>query len=114
MMSDNTVAGDEEVIVTLKLRFRPGTIAEALDRIVPIAAMTREEPGNIEFNVFRARDDDDQLVIFERWVNQAALERHWQEDYTKEVLAIFERDLAAPLSERDDVTYLRDMLRAAG
>ena len=45
-----------------------------------------------------------------RWVNQAAVDLHWQEDYTKVVLAIFEEHLVRPLSQAEDVTYLSDML----
>lgn len=100
----------EEVIVTLRLRFKPGTVDHVLSRVIPIARITREEDGNISFDVFRARDHDDQLIIFERWRNQAALGSHWNEPYTKEVLALFEEHLLNPLSETEDVTYLRDMM----
>ena len=56
---------------------------------------------------------DDRLVLFEKWANQAALEAHWQQDYTKRVLVLFEENLVLPLSRTKDVTYLSDMMRAA-
>ena len=47
----------DEVVVTLRLRFKPGTIDHVLERMLPAARKTREEIGNIGFDVFRARDD---------------------------------------------------------
>ena len=114
MTKDNAIAGDHEVIVMLRLKFKPGAIDHVLSELVPIAMLTRQEIGNIEFQVYRAQDDNDLLVLFERWANQTALDEHWQQDYTKRVLTIFEGNLIRPLSETEDVTYLSDMMRAAG
>lgn len=113
MTKANTIVSTEEVIVMLRLKFKPGSVDQVLGELLPIAALTREEAGNIEFHVFRARDDDASLVLFERWVNQAALDRHWEQDYTKQVLALFEAQLARPLSQTEDVTYLSDTIGAA-
>lgn len=112
MTNDGAIAGDQEVIVMLQLHFKPGTIDGVLRELVPIVRLTRDETGNVDFQVFRAKDDDDCLVLFERWANQAALEAHWAQDYTKRVLALFEDNLVRPLSQNEDVTYLTDMMRA--
>ena len=114
MTKDKAIAGDQEVIVMLRLKFKPGAIDHVLSELVPIAMLTRQETGNIEFQVYRAQDDNDRLVLFERWANQTALDEHWQQDYTKRVLTIFEGNLIRPLSETEDVTYLSDMMRASG
>ena len=113
MTKIDSIADDHEVIVMLRLKFKPGVVEHVLSELVPIVVMTREEPGNIEFNIYRARDEDDRLVLFERWVNQAALGQHWQQDYTKRVLVLFEENLVQPLSQTEDVTYLSDLMRAA-
>lgn len=105
-----SVTDENEVTVTLRLIFKPGTLDSVLAELLPIAHLTRGEKGNIEFNVYRARDETDQLFIFERWTDQSALERHWQEDYTKRVLALFDENLLRPLSQKEDVTYLRDLM----
>ena len=110
MTEIGTIAGDQEVIVMLQLEFKRGAIDLVLSELVPIAALTREETGNIEFHVFRTRDEDNRLVLFERWANQAALDAHWQLDYTKRVLALFEEHLVRPLSPSEDVTYLDDTM----
>ena len=100
----------EEVIVTLTLQFKEGSAEKALERMIPAIRLTRDEPGNHEFRLFRAKRGTDRFVIFERWKNQAALERHWEQPYTKEILALFEEHLARPLSEDEDVTYLADVM----
>ena len=110
MTKPDTTAADPEVIVMLRLKFKPGALDHVLAEIVPIALQTREETGNVEFQVFRAKDDNDRLVLFERWTNQAALDAHWQLDYTKRVLALFEEHLVRPLSPTEDVTYLDDTM----
>jgi quinol monooxygenase YgiN len=110
MTKPDTTAADPEVIVMLRLKFKPGALDHVLAELVPIALQTREETGNVEFQVFRAKDDNDRLVLFERWTNQAALDAHWQLDYTKRVLALFEEHLVRPLSPSEDVTYLDDTM----
>ena len=114
MTNIDALAEDQEVIVMLRLKFKSGTIDHVLREVAPIVRLTREETGNIEFQVFRAKDDDEQLVLFERWTNQAALDQHWRLDYTKRALALFDQHLIRPLSPTEDVTYLRDTMRAAG
>ncbi len=114
MTTDGPTAGDQEVIVMLQLYFKPGAIDRVVRELVPIVRLTREETGNIDFQVLRANDDDDRLVLIERWADRAALEEHWRQDYTQRVLALFEETLVLPLSHTKDVTYLSDMMRAAG
>ena len=114
MSKIDSIVGNQEVIVMLRLKFKPGTIAHVLSELVPTVRLTREETGNIAFDVYRAQDDDDRLVLFERWSNQAALELHWQQDYTKRALVLFEENLIRALSQTEDVTYLSDVMRAAG
>ncbi len=103
-------ATDREVIVTLRLLFKPGTLDMVLREIIPIAGLTREEPGNVEFNIYKPNGTVDQLLIFERWTERSALEQHWERNYTKRVLTLFDENLLHPLSQSYDVTYLSDVL----
>src|SRR6188768_2287294 len=65
MTKIDSIAGDQEVIVMLRLKFKPGTIDHVLSELVPIAMLTREEAGNIEFHIYRAQNDADRIVLFE-------------------------------------------------
>jgi quinol monooxygenase YgiN len=96
----------EEVIVTLLLQFKEGSFDEIVNRMVPAVRLTRLEPGNIDFQFFRVKDAEDKFFVFERWRDQAALDLHWTQPYTQDVLKLFEEKLARPLSQKDDVRYL--------
>lgn len=100
-----------EVIVMLTLQFNPGAAEHVLERMGPSVRLTRAEPGNAEFRVFRTTGSEDRVVIFERWKDQAALDRHWEQPYTKETLELFAAHLARPLSEAEDVAYLTDVMK---
>lgn len=99
-----------EVVVLLNLQFKPGT-SEVVERVMfPGVESTRAEVGNLEFLFFRVKDSNDRYVLLERWVDQAALEWHWQQDYTKAALALFDEHLISPLSQTRDVTHLVDLV----
>jgi quinol monooxygenase YgiN len=111
MENPTPAADDAEVIVILTLQFKPGTTEKVLARLVPNIALTRAEPGNKEFQLFQAKTGADKFVILERWQNQASLEWHWEQPYTKEAIKLFEEYLAEPLSEEKDVVYFTDAMK---
>ncbi len=111
MKNTPPAAAGDEVIVTLKLQFKPGSSDHVLRTFLPAIALTRAEPGNNGFQLFKVAGADDTFIVFERWRDQAALDWHWQQPYTKEVLGLFASHLAKPFSEAEDVTYLSDMAR---
>ena len=109
-VKSSAVDASSEVVVMLSLQFKPGT-SEIVERTMfPGVASTRAEEGNLDFQFFRVKDSADRYVLLERWVDQAALDWHWQQDYTKSALALFEEHLASPLSQVRDVTHLIDLL----
>ena len=56
--------------------------------------------------MFKVKGSEDKYVLLERWKDQAALEWHWEQPYTKEVLRLFREHLA----ETEDVAYLTDVI----
>jgi quinol monooxygenase YgiN len=98
-----------EVVVALTLRFKPRTADAVLAGIIPSIAPTRAEKGNRQFDVFRVTAEPDTLVIVERWKDRHALQDHWQLPYTQQALALFEENLAEPLTDGRNVLYLTDM-----
>lgn len=110
MVSDVQTAMPNEVVVMITLQFKAGLAQTVIERMVPSICLTREEPGNKEFQLFKVGAAEDRYVVLERWKDQAALERHWKQPYTIEILALFQEHLEKPLSEVDDVVYLTDMM----
>ena len=95
----------------LTLQFKPGSAEKVLARMGPSIRLTRAEPGNNEFQLFKVKGSEDKFVVYERWKDQAALEWHWEQAYTKDALALFGELLAAPLSEASNVLYLTDAMQ---
>ncbi len=64
------------VIVSAKVRVKPGK-KEAFIRAAqaPIAA-TRKEAGCICYILYASTDDDDELMYYEEWQNREALDAH--------------------------------------
>jgi quinol monooxygenase YgiN len=97
-----------EVLVTLVLQFRDGTLEGVLEKLMPAVKLTRAEPGNLAFDVFKVQGAQDRLFLFERWKNQTVLDAHWKEPYTVDALALFEKNLVRPLVVGEDVRYVED------
>ena len=110
MNRDSEATASDEVIVMLNLHFKPGSAEKVLETMVPSIRLTRMEPGNNEFQMFRVKGSQDKYVVFERWKDQAALEWHWEQPYTKETLELFSEHLATT----EDVTYLTDVMERVG
>jgi quinol monooxygenase YgiN len=110
MKQDAQTAVSGEVIVMLNLHFKPGSAEKVLKKMVPSIRRTRMEPGNNEFQMFKVKGSEDTFVVFERWKDQAALEWHWEQPYTKEALELFGEYLVTPLSNTEDVAYLTDVM----
>ena len=65
------------IVVTARARIKP----EARDEAIAAARRMRDasiaEPGCQEYNFWFAFDDDHELLVFERWDDQAALDAHF-------------------------------------
>ncbi|MBM7069616.1 putative quinol monooxygenase [Actibacterium sp. 188UL27-1] len=75
---------------------KPVHMAEARQAIERIIPATRAEPGCLDF-VLHESADAGCLHLYEEWVDQAALDQHYQMPYTAEVFAQYQEWLAAPV-----------------
>jgi quinol monooxygenase YgiN len=59
--------------------------ADSVDTVIPmlrdIAVASRQEPGCLGFEVNRSNDDPNAFVLYERWVDAAALEAHYATEH---------------------------------
>lgn len=62
----------------------------AYETFVPVmeanVRASRQEPGNVSFEVFRPEDGTPTLLLFERWKDQAAIDTHMQQPNLKAVI----------------------------
>ena len=90
------------VVLSVRWIARDGeadTVADILRRVAPL---TRAEPGCIQYEVHRHADDPNTFMLFERFVDEAALEAHTASPHVQEL--VFQQ--ALPLLEVRERTSL--------
>ena len=63
------------------IRIKPGRVAEFLDVFRDNFEGTRAEPGNIRFDVLQDPEDENHFVIYEAFVDEAAVDAHKKTDH---------------------------------
>jgi quinol monooxygenase YgiN len=108
-VGDDVATEESDVIVTLHLRFKPGTGSRVAETVAPVIPLTRAEAGNVDFRFFKVKGDGDDYVVFEHWKDQSALDSHWAQPYMASVFALFESHLIRELTPAEDVVYLEPL-----
>jgi quinol monooxygenase YgiN len=71
------VTGDGNDIFHVAIfRFAKQHIRDATAAFRELAMAARREPGNLEYDIYRSKDDDQAFYIVEHWVSPAALSAH--------------------------------------
>lgn len=99
-------ADTRNVIVTFNVK--ADYLARFKEALVDVVTPSRQAPGNLVFEVFQNTNDDNQLVVYERWSSAAQHEDHLKQPYIKALLDIVEQGLAAPL-EGNNRLLLKDL-----
>lgn len=86
------------------IAIKPEHFEEAIVAVQNIVARTRQEKGCHQFDLY-ADATKNQLFIMEKWDDQAALDFHYAQDYTRAVFASYEDWLVTaphlqPLTQR--------------
>lgn len=95
----------DPLIVFARISPKPEHLAEARQAILDIVARTRAEPGCRIFTVYDDRDVTEHLYLYEIWDDEAALETHYAQPYTRAVFDRYDDWLASPVA----VTKLRGL-----
>jgi quinol monooxygenase YgiN len=75
------------VVLVVRLRVQEGTEDEARAVLSELAAETRNEPGCVAYVPCVERDDPRAMLIFEEYVDQAALEAHAASEHFRRLAA---------------------------
>ncbi|MEC9261722.1 MAG: putative quinol monooxygenase [Pseudomonadota bacterium] len=88
----------------------PVSIAE-YNNFLPLmlnnARQTRQEPGNIAFDVFGKEQGGTTIYLFEQWQDEAALERHMQTPHLQKVITAVETGVMQPNSQQSSVRLVK-------
>ncbi len=62
-------------------------VSQAKEALFNLAVATRQEPGNIKFNVLQQLDKPSSFTLWECWDDAAALKQHFNAPHTTDYLA---------------------------
>jgi len=88
-----------EVALVVNFEVKPGFETEFEEVFRRSVTCSRLEPGNVIFNVHKVFGAERSYVLYEVWRDEAAVKSHFERPYTIALFAMFERNLALPLSE---------------
>ena len=73
-------------VVTIQVA--PGRAADFASAFKVLQAISRQEEGCEQYELFQSLDDPDKVVILERWASQALLEKHMEAERTRNTAPI--------------------------
>lgn len=97
-------AVDETVNLFIEFTVKENFKKKFLEKMFKSIKNSRQEQGNIAFQLYEVRNHSSKFVLRERWRNQEVLDTHLQKNYTKELLQIFPEVLDVPLHDGKNYT----------
>ncbi|MBE6389874.1 MAG: antibiotic biosynthesis monooxygenase [Lentisphaerae bacterium] len=85
---------DEIITLLCPVRAAAGRGGELETALIGLAAATVRESGNICYRLHRT-DDPDEIIIYEQWKNQAALDEHMATEHLQKFLSDGSKGLLA-------------------
>ena len=76
----------ENVYTVAVLPAKEGHLDDLLSVLRVLADATRQERGCIEYGFYRATEDGNTVLSFERWVDASAEDAHWETTHLKDAL----------------------------
>ena len=88
---------DEKFTFLGQIKAKKGCGPAVRQILSSLIAKSRQEPGNIHYDLYQALDDDTAFLFHESWKNQKALDEHMQTDYVQAFVAKGAELLAEPV-----------------
>ena len=84
----------ENIYTIAVLPAKEDSVDELLVTLESLAEATRQEHGCIEYGFYRDSTDANCVLSFERWVDQAAEDAHWDTPHLKQAINAMDELLA--------------------
>ncbi len=98
----------DRVVLVARYTVKPGNVEAVLDALRRMAPLVRaHEPGCTTYHVNRAQDDPNALLLYEEYVDQAAVDAHAATAHFREIIL----GTVVPLLERRERTFYTPALR---
>lgn len=92
--------------VVVRFELKPEQRGALIKELGDVMRQARTAPGNLVFNVYQDRADENAYVLYERWETPASHERHLAQAYSKQ----FDAQLAKAVRSKPEVWTLRDRI----
>ena len=89
----------EEIRLIVNVELKPDTDAQFEKEMELALQKNRAEDGNVSFEFFKVQGSVGKYFFVERWKNQAALDWHMEQNYTRDLFDMFAKTLSYPLSD---------------
>jgi quinol monooxygenase YgiN len=93
------LTADTPVDLVVIFKVKDGMQERFIQQFQKSVENSRPEAGNIAFHFHTVEGDNTKFVLYERWRNQASLDFHFAQPYTKELFELFKTALAKPVDE---------------
>ncbi|HEY0278832.1 MAG TPA: putative quinol monooxygenase [Solirubrobacterales bacterium] len=84
------------LVILADFKARPGERDRLVAALTAMIAPSESEAGCIGYRPMQDPNDEDAVAIVERWVDEAALEEHFETPHFKRVAIVLEELLAEP------------------
>ncbi|AYM14178.1 Antibiotic biosynthesis monooxygenase [Agrobacterium fabacearum S56] len=84
----------ETLTLIARLTAKPGCAATLGEALQALVLPTRAEGGSIDYHLHRDNHDPSVWILYENWRSRADLDAHFEQPYTKAVMARFPELLA--------------------
>jgi quinol monooxygenase YgiN len=84
------------IIVTLQLKVAPERRLHILKTIHTMIGPTQAQPDCLYCEMFGSTQDDDTLLLLEKWASQTSMEQHVQSDEFRKVMAVMDAACQPP------------------
>jgi quinol monooxygenase YgiN len=88
---------DNQITIVCFIKAKEQKRQQVMKQLINLTQMTRKEPGNINYNLHIAKDDDHTFIIYENWKDQSALDYHMNQPYLKDFLQKEQELLEVPI-----------------
>ena len=74
--SETAAASNNEIRINCLYKVAPENVANIVTLSKELVAASRNDGGNIDYDIYQSQTDPTQLMIFETWKDQASLDVH--------------------------------------
>ena len=98
-MSDNTsMSAEDNLTILAVLTAKPDHVDALKAALIALIAPTRQEPGNMRYDLFQLTETPEVFHMQERWQSQAALDDHVATPHFQTFVSQMDRLLNEPLA----------------